>query len=243
MTRPFEVIFFDAGFTLVGLREPEPEVAARFLAAEGIRRPPEAWAQGYREARAFFESIYFHPENRYWASDEGQDWFWTEYHRRLLLGAGVPAPVADRWAPRLAAYFGLPEAWGPYPEVPGTLAALREAGYRLGVISDWSRSLEKILAGLGLRPYFDWLFISGAEGVAKPDPALYRRAVERAGVLPAQALHVGDSPYADVQGARAAGLHVWLLDREGRHPDVDVPRLRSLAELPARLAAVAGELG
>ena len=56
------------------------------------------------------------------------------------------------------------------------------------------------------------------EGVAKPDPAIFERALARAGVAPHEALHVGDSLREDYHGARAAGLSALLLERHGTGP-------------------------
>jgi FMN phosphatase YigB (HAD superfamily) len=78
----------------------------------------------------------------------------------------------------------------------------------------------------------------GREGLEKPDPAIFRAALERAGVTPAEAIHVGDSPSADVHGAHAAGIRPILLDRRRRYTvdEVgDATVIDSLAELPALL--------
>ena len=83
---------------------------------------------------------------------------------------------------------------------------------------------------------FDTAVISGVEGIEKPDPAIYRLAAERAGVAPAYAAHVGDSPAMDMEPAAAVGMHPVLLDRAGRYPDSPYPRITRLQELPAMIA-------
>ena len=76
------------------------------------------------------------------------------------------------------------------------------------------------ISHLGLAPAFDTILISGAEGVKKPDPQIFLRAVARLGVDPAEAVHVGDNPVADVGGAKTAGLRaIWR--RDG--PDAEMP--------------------
>ena len=63
---------------------------------------------------------------------------------------------------------------------------------------------------LGLGSLFDVVVISQSEGLTKPDPLIFTRAVERIGVAPGEAMFVGDHPEIDVAGARAAGLvPVW----------------------------------
>ncbi len=77
----------------------------------------------------------------------------------------------------------------------------------------------------------DFVVDSGAVGVEKPDPAIFRIALERAGVSAAEAMHVGDLFPVDVVGARRAGLEPVLLDPLGRYADrgcrtsPDVPTL------------------
>jgi putative hydrolase of the HAD superfamily len=109
----------------------------------------------------------------------------------------------------------------PLPGVPGALRGLRALGLRLVVVSNWDFSLHERLAETGLAPLLDGAVASAEAGVAKPDPAIFERALEVAGVGPAEALHVGDSPVEDGEGARAAGIRAVLIGRD----------ISSLAEL------------
>jgi putative hydrolase of the HAD superfamily len=68
----------------------------------------------------------------------------------------------------------------------------------------------------------------------KPDPSIFRAALDRLGVAPENAAMVGDSPEDDVEGARALGMLGFLVDREERFPDVE-GRLPDLQALPAAL--------
>ena len=101
-----------------------------------------------------------------------------------------------------------------FPDALQTLAALRTAGFKLGLITNGSvRMQSRKLESLALVPMFDTILISDAEGVSKPDPEIFRRALERLGVEPAHACYVGNHPDVDVAGARAAGLKaVWRRD-------------------------------
>ena len=94
-----------------------------------------------------------------------------------------------------------------------TLGALEAAGLRLAVVSNWDRRLPDILAGLELSGYFSEVVVSASEGIEKPASAIFHRALERLGVLPERALHVGDSPVEDYLGAEMAGLSAALVDR------------------------------
>ncbi len=85
------------------------------------------------------------------------------------------------------------------------------------IVSNWDVSLHAVLRDTGIAELVDAVLTSAQEGVAKPDPAIFARALERVGVSdPRSAVHVGDSVEFDVQGARAAGITPVLLDRAGR---------------------------
>ena len=101
-----------------------------------------------------------------------------------------------------------------FPDALATLAALRTGGFKLGLITNGSvRMQSRKLEHLALVPMFDTILISDAEGVHKPDPEIFRRALERLGVDAAHACYVGNHPEADVAGAKAAGLKaVWRRD-------------------------------
>jgi putative hydrolase of the HAD superfamily len=116
----------------------------------------------------------------------------------------------------------------PYPEVPAVLAQLRELGVARVVVSNWDVSLRGVLDETGLAPLVDGAVISAEVGTAKPDPAIFMRALELAGAGADEALHVGDTADADLAGARAAGIRALHLDRSGADPEA----LTSLAELP-----------
>lgn len=132
--------------------------------------------------------------------------------------------------------------WRPFDDVVPTLEALRSAGYRLAVISNWDISLEPLLVRHGLRDWFEVVLASLVEGVEKPDPRLFRIALSHLELLPAEVVHVGDHPEDDGDGARAAGIRPFLIDRrEGAVASEGV--LTRLTELPARLAAMPRSAG
>src|SRR5204863_4168 len=80
---------------------------------------------------------------------------------------------------------------------------------------NWDVSLHERLLETGLAPLLDGAVASAEIGAAKPDPAIFAAALEIAGVGPAEACHVGDTPDADVAGALRAGVRPVLLVRDG----------------------------
>jgi len=98
-----------------------------------------------------------------------------------------------------------------------------------GVISNSNGTIDSLLQALGLRPYLDFVLDSGVVGVEKPDPRIFRMALERAGVAPHEAVFVGDLYSIDVLGARAAGLSAILLDPGACWGERDCPAVSDVA--------------
>jgi putative hydrolase of the HAD superfamily len=107
-----------------------------------------------------------------------------------------------------------------YPDAAPALRDLRDRGLCLVCVSNWDCSLPSVLARCGLGELLDGAVSSAAAGARKPDPAIFVSALELAGIGPEGALHVGDTPEEDVEGARAAGIRPLLLDRDGDGGDI-----------------------
>lgn len=119
-----------------------------------------------------------------------------------------------------------------YDDVEPCLEALKHTGYRMAVVSNWDNSLHRTLRMFDLTKYFEIVVASLEEGVEKPDPRLFEITLERAGVAAANALHIGDNPIDDWQGAKNAGMRAYVLDREADAPsDVRITSLSQLSEV------------
>lgn len=119
------------------------------------------------------------------------------------------------------------------PEAVATLEALAARGLRLGVVSNADGRVQAQLQGFGLRAYFEVVVDSQVAGVAKPDPRIFRAALDAMGLRPADAVYVGDIPEVDVDGACAAGMAAVLYDRWDVYPDAQFPRVTRLGDLHA----------
>jgi putative hydrolase of the HAD superfamily len=163
----------------------------------------------------------------------------AELRRRCAeaMRPALPPAVADAPGDVLTAALLAALRFAAYPDAAPTLRELRAAGCRLVVVSNWDASLHERLGETGLAGLLDGALASAEVGVAKPGPAIFARALALAGVGARDAWHVGDSPEADVAGARAAGIAPVLLVRGERAPPIadGVPVIASLGELP-RLA-------
>ena len=109
-------------------------------------------------------------------------------------------------------HFAEAGVWELYAEVPEVLEQLRSR-FQLAVISNFDGRLRLILQNLGISKYFDHVFISSELGADKPDPEIFRRALEIIHLDANEVLEVGDDPERDWKAAKAAGLLVFRLDR------------------------------
>jgi HAD superfamily hydrolase (TIGR01509 family) len=162
----------------------------------------------------------------------------SRYFNLTFDGAGVPSgdirrPVLDD----LWAYHQEHNLWERVPaDVFPALERLRAAGLTLAIASNANGVLERVLARVGLSPYFHAICDSCVEGVEKPDPRFFRIVLERVGGRPETAMHVGDLFHVDVLGARSAGIRAVLLDPHDLYRDFDAQRITSLAELVSLVA-------
>ena len=119
------------------------------------------------------------------------------------------------------------------------LLARLGARYRLGIVSNFYGNLVTVCNNTEIRPFFSVIVDSAQVGLSKPDPRIFRRAIDELGLTPAAATFVGDSFARDMAGARAVGMrHIWLVgDRvEDSEPCCPGDRVvRSLRELEALL--------
>ena len=148
---------------------------------------------------------------------------------------GDPAAIEDAAAAMEREHLtrGL---WEVVP--PGTAEALdrlRASGLKLALASNTETLFRRKLAELGLADAFDHIGISAEIGVEKPDPRFFSSILETIDVDASRAVHVGDLYEVDVIGARNAGLAPVLVDPADLYSDREVPRIRSLVELPALL--------
>jgi putative hydrolase of the HAD superfamily len=230
---PVKAIFFDAGNTLLACDPPVEEVYGRAFAAHGVEASFEAVRAVLRET--WIEVRAKRKEgNDIWNGEGGELAFWRAFVSSVFsrLGGG---PLPEEMFLDLVTHFQRPGHWAVYPEVPQVLDGLRQAGYRLLVVSNWDSSLPALLARLDLARHFDHIVVSAIIGASKPSPKIFEVALSHASAAPHEALHIGDSLEEDYEGARRAGLGALLLDRDQLTPELP-DCIVSLSEIQTRLA-------
>jgi putative hydrolase of the HAD superfamily len=228
-----ETIFLDAGGVLV---YPNWTRISGALARRGIHVDPGVLARAEPFAKRQIDAA----TTINATNDAGRGWL---YFNLLFERADVPLTADVEGAlEELRAYHAETNLWEFVPPaVFPALAALRERGLKLTIVSNANGKLRVLFDRLKLSGCVDCLLDSHEEGIEKPDARFFELALERSRARRETTIHVGDLYHVDVIGARNAGLRGVLLDEADLYADVDCPRVRSLDELVARIDA--GEFG
>ncbi len=222
-------VLFDVDFTLA---RPGPELGPEGYRKAGERHGLALDPDHYAESRlAALATLQRHPEL------EHDDELWIAFTEGIVRGMGGDAEGARQCAEDLVRAWEMHDRFTLYDDALPALAALREHGVKIGLVSNGSRDLEEFVVHHALD--VDCAIGSRAFGRTKPHPEIFRHALALLGVEPEDAAMIGDSYEDDIEGARALGMKAFLLDRDGRHLDKS-DRLPDLLVLPAALGLGVG---
>jgi putative hydrolase of the HAD superfamily len=221
-------VLFDVDFTLA---RPGPELGPEGYQRVGERHGLALDPARYEAARqAALASLQRHPEL------EHDDELWVVFTEEIVRGMGGDAEGSRVCAEELVRAWEQHARFTLYEDALPALAALREHGVKIGLVSNGSRDLDEFVMHHALD--VDCAIGSRAFGRTKPHPEIFRHALALLGVEPEEAAMVGDSYEDDIEGARALGMKAFLLDRDGRCLD-EPDRLPDLRALPAALGLTA----
>jgi putative hydrolase of the HAD superfamily len=221
----FSVVTFDAVGTLIELTRPPgaiySEVAREFGQDWDAVRVQQAFRRAWKETLPPADLAGPRP-------DDDRLW-WHRLVARTLAIAGYSLPAFDLYFECVYRRFEQPGIWRPRAGTPEILKALRGAGLRLGVLSNFDGRLRAVLRTLELAPYFEHVIVSSEVGANKPSPSIFQAALARFGVPAVRMLHVGDDPDLDEKGAAALGITTFLV----QEPEHDLSRIRQVLGLAA----------
>lgn len=223
---PARAIFFDVDFTLIF---PGPtfqgEGYARFCAEQGIAVQRDRFDEAVRAASFILDDV---EEPIYDAA------LFVHYTATIIEHMGGRGPAVVRVAQRIYEQWAANHHFEMYDDVTPALSTLAARGFTLGVISNTHRSLEAFKAHFKLGELITTAVSSAEHGYMKPHRSIFETAMSHAGVAPENAVMVGDSLKADIEGALSAGMRAILLRRSGDVPSLLPPGvrvIRSLTEL------------
>ena len=210
--RRFEVVLFDLGSTLIYFDGPWSELVVEAhqqlylsLKGAGLDLPQKAFTDDFHRQ---MEVYHARRETDY------REYTTRAILRKVLEGWGYSAVEEDEIDRAIAAMYAVSqEYWHIEEDTIQTLDILRDRGYRLGMISNAAddQDVQTLVDNAGIRAYFDLILTSAGEGVRKPDPYIFRTALEYWPVNRSQVVMVGDTLNADILGAENAGLFsIWI---------------------------------
>lgn len=202
----FKGIFFDLGLTLV--YPSTAKDAAKLLREMGFTIKQHEVEKAFSLADGYF--FCYHPG----VLNQEVESFFPWYSEVLLKLMGLDICV-EKFVKRMLQEYPPRRKWLLYEDTVPTLEELRERGLYLGLITNWDTSARKIMEEKDISKYFQTIVVSGEEGVEKPDPLIFQRALDDSGLLPHQLLYVGDNYWDDIKGAKGVGVKGILIQR---HP-------------------------
>jgi HAD superfamily hydrolase (TIGR01509 family) len=189
-----DVVTVDAFGTLLRLDDPVPALRTA-LAERSVDRDPDTVRKAFQA-----EAAHYRPR-----SLEGRDPPSLERLRHECVRIFLDVVGADLAEAEFVPAFLDAIVFQLIDGADSALARLQSVGLSLACVANWDVSLGEHLRRLGVGERFRVVVTSAAAGAEKPHPAIFFYALERLGVPPDRALHIGNEA-ADRDGARAAGL-------------------------------------
>ncbi|MDR4484450.1 MAG: HAD-IA family hydrolase [Nitrospirales bacterium] len=211
---PIKVIFFDAVGTLFDVKGSVGEVYLAYAKKYGVpdtEHTQLALNAAFKQTMKDMPLPIFSVERPEKLKQCERLW-WFDVVHAVFYRVGMFEGFDDFFEEVFEA-FGKPTHWELFPETLEILAELKGRGFELGIISNFDSRFFQVSRGLGLNTFFDSVSISSLVGAAKPAQNIFDHALDEHMVIPQEALHVGDHPIEDFEGARQAGLHAVLIDR------------------------------
>ena len=227
MISKYKAIFFDAGGTLLHPYPSVGEIYVQVAARHGCSFKARGLDILFRQAwlkRDGLTSLESHSNEKV-----ERDWWRSLVHEIFETAGGIAD--FENFFNELYHVFGSPEAWRLYPDVPEILDTLKARGKKLAIISNWDSRLFKLCDGLQVREYFDFVLASAVFGASKPSPKIFTEALQKSGVAPEEAVHIGDSYEDDIKGAHGVGMKAILIERTPKRHFPHIPIIRDLKEL------------
>ena len=232
LSLPIETIIFDLDGTLRHSVPSADDMQYKYALQLGVtdeagrQRLGARWAHYYwAQSDQLFEDMARYPDF--------DDDYWVHYSYRYLQALTVSDERASELS--LPLYELMKDGYQPEnhvrPDVPETLEALRQSGYSVGLVSNRSNPCQEECEQLGLLHHFEFAYVAAEVDAWKPDPRIFDRALEETGSSPDKVLYVGDNYYADIVGAKNAGLQPVLLDTNDVFPDADCAVIREIGDL------------
>lgn len=156
---------------------------------------------------------------------KNRELFMDDYHRVLNRNLGV------QFIEEMAASSVIKPEWKAFPETLSELKKLKNAGFQVGLISNWNDTARDVLQQTGIINLLDHVVVSSEVGIEKPDEGIFLHAFQQASVSPEDCIYVGDNYYDDVVGSRKVGMDSILINPFGRQGIEELEGVESIENI------------
>jgi len=205
-------LFFDGAGTLFHVKGSVGQIYSEVARKYEIKLSPEVLETEFKKAFRSSPPMAFPGLKKNLIHHREKEW-WKNLVIRALNG--MVFPRFNSFFDELFERFRGNSGWVLFSETRGVLRILKDKGYHLGIISNFDSRIYDVCRALDIDSFFDSITISSEVGAAKPNSKIFQVALSKHQVEPECALHVGDSPEEDIEGARSVGIFPFLINRSG----------------------------
>lgn len=228
-----KAVIFDWFNTLARYEPPRETVHSKALQEYGFEIDPVNLIKPLLSADKYYfdENIKIPIRNRS-ATEQGK--IMVRYEEIVMTEAGLKfsPDLPEKVYRRGNVLFGDMLDFVLFDEVIPLMKDLKEKGLKIGLLTNYAKDMSPLIDRLGLKNYIDFVVTPYNAGSDKPDPGIFRFALEQANVRADEAIYVGDQYKVDILGAHGAGIAALMIDRYNLYPDItDCPRIKSLFEI------------
>jgi REG-2-like HAD superfamily hydrolase len=209
-----KAVFFDAIDTLF---KPYPDKIGMYCRI--IKKTSGLTISRERMTEVWQEVIEYTEKRAAQERDKNDPLAWDGFNQRILKLLNYQGDLEKTGGKLLYEAWSNPENFRLFEDVQLTLEMLKRRQIIINCISNEDKNLYNFFVHFHILKYFQLIVLSEEERIEKPNPKIFKLALERAGLKPSETIHVGDSLYSDYKGALKAGLVALLIDRENKVED------------------------
>jgi len=211
-----KAVLFDLHYTLIRPNPSRGIVYGKVLRQHGLRVHPRKTKRIFNEIWDSYGDSKISTEHATLRDEKGMEQWWLGFHKKMLARLGYNNKRGCELINSELSrdFYTNPKVHRVYADAMEILTILRKQGVKLALVTNGYKTTKKVIRDMGLEKYFDCIVISSAVGISKPDPKIFKIAINKLGLKPAEVLFVGDSYATDIVGAKRAGCKAAIIDRK-----------------------------